>query len=522
MDKVIVMVRTSTDKQSTEEQHKEMEEFCIQEGWSKDSIVWVEEQGASAAKVDDTYRAMIDQVKSHVEAEPDIKCFAVWHLNRLARTEEVWVEVKKFFVSRKIQIICKNPYLKLLTPSGDVDQGIELAMGLLAILSKQDNEERKAKFKRAKTAMLKKGQYIGGHTIKYGYKVEDKNFVVDEEQAKVVRTIFDLYSTGRYSVYTLSNELSERGMPVSSNIVQKTISCKAYIGEEVGEFGLHYPPIISKELFDKCAEIRNGNKIEMKRGERIVLGAKLVKCPVCGGTCTSNSRHYVCSRHVHHGPCDNGFALRHCVADELLWRIASTEHLQYLVDMNENKTEEYKKQLEVIDEKIAAAEIKISDFQKKKDRIIDSYLEGLIDRNKRDSRLLNVEDDIKVHKGTIAALQDKRRAIVGLLETKVDDIEAFEAAVMTMDAEDKFDIIHQHIVKLTAKQESFGKRDPRTTRPNGVRIEIQTTLGATYTFMYVPKFYLGSNLFQLVRGKWHMDYVEITDKAINTKKKKED
>lgn len=524
MDKVIVMVRTSTDKQSTEEQHREMEEFCIQEGWSKDSIVWVEEQGASAAKVDDTYRAMIDQVKSHVEADPDIKCFAVWHLNRLARTEEVWVEVKRFFVSHKVQIICKNPYLKLLTPDGKVDSGMELAMGLLAILSKQDNDERKAKFKRAKTAMLRKGQYVGGNVRKFGYRVDENQFFVpDEKESEIVTAIFDLYSTGQYSVYTLSKELQERGMDVSESLVQKTISCKAYIGEEVGQYGLHYQPIISKALFNKCAKIREKNKIDMKRGDRIVLGSKLVKCFKCGATCTSNSRHYVCSRHFHHGPCSNGFAVRQCVVDDLLWRVASTEHLQYLVDMNENKAEEYKAQLEVVEGKISAAEEKMNEFTRKKQRIVDNYEDGLISKKDRDKKLSKVDDEGKQHKDYLNSLQEKKRAIVALLEANNPDYaESFEAALDTMDSENKFDIIHKQIVSLTAEPESFGKRDPRTHKPNGVRMEITTIRGTKEVFMYVPKYLEGSNLYHLIRGKWHKDYVEITDKAINTKKKKGD
>lgn len=518
--KAIAVLRVSTDSQQIDDQRDELFDFMRSEGY--DDIVPIEAVGASAVMLNDKYLYMVQRIKDAINMDKDIKAVFVWHLNRLGRNDVVLMDFKEFFIKNHVQFICKNPYLKLLNEDGSVNAGMELAFSLFSTMSKQDAEERKAKFKRAKSAMMKKGQYIGGHTLKYGYKVEDKSFVIDEEQAKVIRTIFDLYSTGRYSSYSLSKELKERGIKVSDGLINKTLRSDAYCGNEVGEYGLHYPPIISKELFDKCAVIREGNKIEMKRGERISLGAKLVKCPVCGGTCTSNSRHYVCSRHVHHGPCTNGFALRHCVADELLWRIASTEHLQYLVDMNENNTDEYQKQLEIVEEKLSAAKKKTDDFTKKKQRIVETYLDGLIDKKSRDLKIAKLEDEAKFQMEYIAQLEDKIRTITRLLETKVDDIEAFEAAVMTMDAEDKFDIIHQHIVKLTAKQESFGKRDPRTTRPNGVRIEIQTTLGATYTFMYVPKFYLGSNLFQLVRGKWHMDYVEITDKAINTKKKKED
>ena len=53
MSKVLIMVRTSTESQSTEDQKKELIDFCLSEGYRRKDIVCVEKQGASAAKVDD-------------------------------------------------------------------------------------------------------------------------------------------------------------------------------------------------------------------------------------------------------------------------------------------------------------------------------------------------------------------------------------------------------------------------------------------------------------------------------------
>ena len=518
--KAIAVLRVSTDSQQIDDQRDELFDFMRSEGY--DDIVPIEAVGASAVMLNDKYLYMVQRIKDAINMDKDIKAVFVWHLNRLGRNDVVLMDFKEFFIKNHVQFICKNPYLKLLNEDGSVNAGMELAFSLFSTMSKQDAEERKAKFKRAKSAMMKKGQYTGGNLRKFGYKIVGKEYDIDEEESKVVRMVFDLYSTGQYSTYSLSKEMEERGYAVDGRQICRILKSDAYYGNEVGEYGLHYRPIISKELFDKCAEIRNANKIDMKRGKRTILGGKLVKCPVCGATCTSNSRHYVCSRHAHRGECANGFALRQCVADGLLWRIAQTEHLQYLVDMNENNTDEYQKQLETVEEKLSAAKKKTDDFTKKKQRIVETYLEGLIDKKSRDLKIAKLEDEAKFQMEYMAQLEDKKRAIVALLETKVDTMEAFEAALDNLDASDKFEVIHKHIIKLTATQESFGKRDPRTTRPNGVRIVIDTAKGTSYTFMYVPKFYDGNNLFQLVRGKWHRDHIEITDKAINTKKKKGD
>lgn len=506
MNKVIVMVRTSTEAQSTADQKKEMEEFCHSEGWK--NIVWVEKQGASAAKVDDDYRAMIDEVKRNVEEDKDIKCFAVWHLNRLARTEEVWVEIKTFFVSHKVQIICKNPYLKLLTPSGDVDQGMELAMGLLAILSKQDQTERKAKFERAKKSMASKGQYIGGHTIPYGYYVDtDGYFQEKTEEATIIRQIFQLYATGKYSTYTLSKELEERGTTITDRKICRILKCEAYTGKEVeGKYTFKYPPIITQELFEAALQVRNANRLEMKRGKRLCLGSKLVRCFKCGAVCTSNSKHYVCCKHAHRGPCDNGYAIRQSVVDSLLWRIAELMHIDYLTNMNADKEKEYEKELLLLLQKVNAAKEKIEKSEAKKARIADNYEVGLIDRETRNLRLLKVKDEVEHQRDIINSLQGKIDAITGLLEgidKDQDLIDAVaDAAILEYTEQEKYDIIHKYIVSLTAKPVSFGERDPRTHRPNGVEILITTITNKTWKYMYVPKFYRGYNLYAWNGRRW--------------------
>ena len=500
MGKVLIMVRTSTESQSTEDQKKELIDFCISEGYKRKDIICIEKQGASAAKVDDEYREMIDEVKRMIVENPEIKCYAVWHLNRAFRTEEVYIELKTFFIKHGVQVICKNPYLHLLTPDGKVDPGMELAMGLLAILAKQDNEERKAKFKRAKTSMAAKGKYIGGNTVKFGYKVDENGFFVEnEEEGKVIRAIYDEYSTGKYSTYTLAKELQQRGMDVTDNLVSKTLRSKAYIGEEVSETGMHYQPIISKELFDRCAEIRQKNKLVMKFSGRIILGRGLIKCPECGATCTSNSRHYVCCRHSHHGPCSNGFALRQDVADELLCRFAFGLHMMWLMDISEGKIDEYRKELEILEVKIGAAQKKMEDFSSKKERIIETYMEGFIDKKSRDLRLSKVEDEVKVHRDYMNSLEGKRRALLGLLKKgKGDTVENFTKAANTMKDMDKYEIIHKHISTMTAKQVSYGERDPRTSRPNAVLIEITSVYGTVSKHLYFPKFYKGHNLYTWV------------------------
>lgn len=502
--KAIGVIRVSTDRQEIEEQRDEL--FAFTKSMGYDEIVSIEAVGASAYKLDDRYLYMVQSIKDTIKNDKDIKAVVVWHMNRLGRNDVVLMELKEFFIKNNIQFICKTPYLKLFNEDGTINAGMELAYSLFATMSKQEVEERKAKFKRAKKGMAQRGEYIGGNIKPYGYKIENGEYVIDEKESEVVKLVFDMYSTGNYSSCSLSKELSQRGYSIDDRKIVRILQNKGYIGEPVGKLGLHYPPIISKELFEIVEKVRANNKIDMKRGERLLLGAKLVKCYKCGATCTSNAKHYVCCRAAHKHECGNTFHLKQVVADELLWRIAHTEHLQYLLGVNENKTDEYKKQLDSVNEKIDASNKKISNFSNKKERIAENYEDGLIDKKTRDSKLSKLEDDVQFQKNYLVQLEEKKRAIENLLNNgNPDSVEAFISALDTLDTESKYDIIHKHIIKLTAEPVSFGKRDPRTHKPNGVNIVIETARGTSCTFMYFPKFYNGFNLYVKKGNKYLPD-----------------
>lgn len=173
--------------------------------------------------------------------------------------------------------------------------------------------------------------------------------------------------------------------------------------------------------------------------------------------------------------------------------------MMWLMDISEGKIDEYRKELEILEVKIGAAQKKMEDFSSKKERIIETYMEGFIDKKSRDLRLSKVEDEVKVHRDYMNSLEGKRRALLGLLKKgKGDTVENFTKAANTMKDMDKYEIIHKHISTMTAKQVSYGERDPRTSRPNAVLIEITSVYGTVSKHLYFPKFYKGHNLYTWV------------------------
>lgn len=529
MDKgnVLVFLRVSTEVQELDNQKKEMRDFCISMGYDEGNIIYVEGKGASAIKISDEYIEMYEQVKAYIDRKA-ISAVAVWAVNRLARDEEWFVKFKKMFVESKVQFLVKNPTLALLNPDGSVNAGAELALSLFATMAKQEMEERKEKFRRTKRAYARQGKWPGGRTLKFGYKVDDNQFFVeDENDWEIVRTAFQLYATGDYSSDSLARELNARGykrgdgLPISGFFLTRLLASPAYTGAPDEKNNMRvYPPLISKELFDKCRAIADGNRLETRKGQRLVMGAKLIKCKECGSTYTSNSRHFMCTAGAHKG-CKDRLAIRQVVVDHICWEVAFKEHLQYLMEISENNSKTYIERIGIIDRKISTLTEKIGEYDVKKQRIVDTYLEGLIDKENRDLRLSKLQDDILAHQKEMSGLESEKRSILGLLENVskdldewryFDTLDAMEAGVRS--DEDRYNIIHKHITKIEPESLSWGKRDRRVHKPNALLFTIHTVSGRDYRYIFFPKKYEGHNLmiWDNEGEIWRIDDVVLWDK----------
>lgn len=500
--KVLIMIRTSTENQSIDEQHNEMVEFCISRGYKRENMIFIEEQGASAAKMDIRYKAQIQAIKDAIEKDSNIDCFACWHLNRAFRSEEAYLEIKEFMVKRKIQMLVKNPSLELLNPDGSINKGMELAIGLFAILNKQENEERKEKFKRTKKANASKGKFNGGVNIRFGYKVdEDKFFIEDEIDGPIVRQIFELYSTGKYSSHKVAIELNSRGIltsagkPISAWLVNGILRADCYYGAAIEKWNNRvYPAIITKELFDACAAIRESNKVIERRkidgDANVNLAAKLIRCTQCGNLYTSHTDQYSCCSHspkeVHY--CSNNLRINKKVIDGLCWRVASAIHMDYLIDMSEDKVEEYNREIEIIDQKIATLQSKIDGIEAKKQRVVETYIEGLINSQNKAIKLNKIQEEASTYIKELNVLKEAKNRLYGLIDSyiKKDDVEVFLNSMDSTDEGNKYDIVHQHLKGIRIERFQWGERKKEDAKDNAILITITTILDKEYKFIYIP------------------------------------
>ena len=489
--KCLIMIRVSTVAQSIEDQHREMEVFCKGEGY--DELVFVEDKGASAIKLNDSYRMMISQVKDEIEKDPSITCFAVWELSRAFRNELVFQEVKQFLVERRIQFLVKNPYLKLLNPDGSVNSGMEIAVTLMATLAKQEMELKKERFKRAKDAMRKQGKYTGGHTIKFGYGVDkDGYIVIDEEDGKLVRLIFDMYATGKWSVRTLYLELAERGYKVNYHLINRMVADRTYVDGR-------YPQMISQELWDRCEEVRKRNFLSIPKGHKHCFASGIYKCQVCGNNMIPDGHSYECRHHKKFSApphCGNGLTIRIENLDGLLWFVASQEETKYRMRMYRDRSNEVEKEVAVLREKLAAAEKKMEGMEEKKGRILELYEEGLTSKEEMSKKLLQWTENSKMTQNTILKLKEKIEGFLATVEGNREDLPdmdrlkgIYEGVVREDDLKEMDRIVKHQIERVTSESVEFHGRKTAQL------ITIETMYSGVRRFIYVARKWNGHLFF---------------------------
>lgn len=458
MKKVIVIIRESTIRQEIESQKDEIVNYVLSEGYRRSEIVVIGEAGSSALKLDETYLRALNKVYQTIEKNPSIKCVYAWAIDRIGRNEEVLMNFKNFLISKKINLRIKNPNLSLLNDDGTINLGMELAFSLYATMSKQEMEQKKQRFKRAKARNKKEGKFNGG-TARFGYGVENGYFVVNKEEADIVRLIFEEYSTGNYSMQKLADELNSRGIRNRGNLINvpfihKLLTTTDYIGEG------NKAAILDVDLFNKCENIRNNQTSTLlsKESKTIHLATKILKCRDCGTNYIANFDRYVCYKHRFSKRftegCENNLTIRIDVLDELLWDISYKMHKEYLSIIDEDKVSEVLKDIDILELKINECNSKLEKMKVRKQRIVTLYTDGITDTATYKQAMSKYNADVLTNKAELDTLKEKLASdkdILKYLENPISEI------VINSDA-DKKAIVNKHIKELYIERAEKGTK----------------------------------------------------------------
>lgn len=426
--KILAVIRTSTIKQEIQSQKLDLIKFCCSKGFKEIDIIFVEGFGASARKRNEKYLQMLNDIKTVIE-KYNIKYVAVWHLNRLGRTEENLSSLKEYFEENKIQVYIKNPSLTLFNEDGTLNNGTSMAWTIFAMMIKFETVELMEKLNRGRKYRQEQKKYIGG-VVLFGYSVNEFGyFQIDEEESKIVHYIFDKYESGEFSASKLAKDLIEKGYftrqnkPFYPEVISTMLRTEDYYKDSI------YPALITKEQFDKCRLIASKNAIDISKDRNIYLGSKLLKCLDCGCSFTPTKTNfglsYLCNGSRQHKCNSEVRSIKALVVDYCLRREALNTYSSILVMNREKEISSFDEQLLDIKNRLSNLDDLIEDIQKKLSRLNKLYIDGKYlddssynsDYEKLKSDLMNYED----RKQQLLRQQKSVRKQISVLKSSVVD-----------------------------------------------------------------------------------------------------
>ena len=143
-----------------------------------------------------------------------------------------------------------------------------------------------------------KGNYAGGG-VPYGYRVENKKFVIHEDEAAIVVRIYEMYAAGTYGrniIKALTDEgiMHRKGKPFTKTIIygilQNTRYAGIYVHKTEGEYTNTFPRIVPQPLFESVQRIMEENRYGRHPKEHVVYLLKnKMRCGYCGKPVTADA-----------------------------------------------------------------------------------------------------------------------------------------------------------------------------------------------------------------------------------------
>ncbi len=284
---VAIYSRVSTDEQaekglSLSAQRRTCEQFAASRGWQ---VVRVYEDPGFTGKNDKRpgFQNMLAGA-----ANGEFKILLVHKLDRFSRSIENTLKNFKVLNSCDVTLVSATEAFDYSTPQG------RMFFHMMAVFAQWYLENLSAETSKGKYERVRQGLHNG--RLPFGYRSggPKKPGVVVPEEAEAVRKAFELCASGNFTDRQIAAYLHEHGFRTrkgrrwSKDTVREMLQNDFYYGvvtykDEVWP-GKH-EPIISKELFDRCAAVRRQRgrrpKSYNSKPKRFYLLQRIIRCDRC-------------------------------------------------------------------------------------------------------------------------------------------------------------------------------------------------------------------------------------------------
>ena len=530
MSKAIIWCRVSTDKQEWETQRNDLLAEARKDGFREEdnNVIIIGEAGASAIKMNELYQKEVNELISKINSSSDVSTIYVWEVSRLARNELAFAQMKDTLISKKIQLICKVPEIKLFDSDGEVNKGAEVTLSLLITLARQEMDIKKKRFARGKKELARQGKYNGG-AIPYGYRIDKENdnrIVIDEKESAIVREIYDMYENG-FSQMAIAKELYSRGVKGKSvrrndlftlSLVHQILTNELLTGEphksKGASYERSYPQIITVEQFNHCREIAKKNLTELPKPRRVYYATGLIECTSCKHRFSSSGEkgyyrcRYATLRDLKYDGyrgemCSNKLHISVNIIDSLLWQVASLWEATAISEATESTLHGLEQRYKNTSKKLENIPILRKEITNKIERNEDVYIERgdkeryIKKRQELQKELRELEKQevqFKQDIDEINRLIEECKRNLGVKDSVKDKVistmNIFNQVKTITDDKERYNIIHRQVNKVTVEETKYNYKFG--IHPNGKDAKARLItiypkhLHTIERFMYIP------------------------------------
>ncbi|GIP38452.1 integrase [Paenibacillus sp. J31TS4] len=464
-------IRVSTDEQAREglslgEQEERLKAYCKALGWTSEISLYIED-GYSAKSVD---RPKLKELLKHVR-EGRISKVIVTKLDRMSRKLLDLLTLIELFQDHNVSFVSISEAFDTNTPAGRLTLQV---LGAVAEFERERNSERV--FENMLHA-AKGGKWLTQPP--YGYDLnEDKELVINEEEAKIVIRVFNEYLIKGYSYLRIATGLNQDGIPAkfkrgwSHRTVKLMLTNEAYKGtlawnkidakkktrelKDQQEWVIVddcLPVIIEKEIWERVRKKIELNPKMPPRGtvSPHLLGG-LLKCGNCGygmsvaysGSKNNRYRVYRCSANKNKGTCIS----KQYRADEIeAWFKAGLKRLfeNTISDISLAMKQKF------MESKRSEFEKKVQTARGRYTRKVEAYSNGLIELDDLKQEKARYDEAV----GLLNQVNEPVHAYnLGDLEKIIQDrIKNVEHAIDVLPVEEAKPLLHTLIEKVVVKGE---------------------------------------------------------------------
>src|SRR3989338_11392096 len=270
--KAINVSRVSTEEQkeagnSLPAQFERIDSYCKKKGFEVVETLSFDESAYKEKR--DEFDKLLTFVEEIINKEKVAVCFD--KVDRLSRSvfDKRVARLYELAVADKIELHFVSEGQVINSQMSAVEK---FQFGMSLGLAKYYSDAIRDNVKRAFEQKRRNGEWTGA--VRLGYLNVDldkekrlrKDIIIDPERGYLVQKLFELYATGQYSLETIrlkvteiglrtlkGNELSKSGV---ENILKDTFYCGIAISRKYGSYAHKYPRLITRELFDRCQQIR--------------------------------------------------------------------------------------------------------------------------------------------------------------------------------------------------------------------------------------------------------------------------